>query len=558
MKIPQTLYAALLSADEEYLIALCNKGTVNRAKKDLSAIQPEVKQIEGETITLSVGDTVCTITSPLGSSTCTCPSSTICRHRISAILWLKEQASQENASTEESAAPAEDEQAGEMSEELTALLSAYPTQTLIRQLGERRVSSLVQRETSGEAAATIQEGSAVTVELPWIPATVRFISPLEHSRCSCHSQSFCTHKAEALLTWQLRHGVVTADSLLAIFHSDIGSILDRREICTAVQNTLIDWIRTGLTRLPASCQETAERLAGLCHTSDLPALERGMRRLHGEFQSYFARSAAFRAEILLHRMSVVWRLASALQKASHQDALQLAGTFRDEYQAVGNLHLYLLGLREVDLAGGYAGTIYYFWETQKHRYYAYRDLRPKFYEDRRRSAPTETILWELPGTLRQAWNCRLDLTGARVSGEGNLSATNQCRGTLLQKIPPGAVIPPAAITEDFSSLLPRSHPSLGELDRLAVLRPYHGEFQEYDRVEQRFTLRLLDFAGRDIWLTVRYREEERAVVEALEQLASQWNQNPNLRPVFFGILYREDVRLCLYPIECFTNWEGRS
>lgn len=56
MEIPQTLYSALLSADEEYLIALCNKGTVNRAKKDLSAVQPEIRQTEGETVTLTVGD----------------------------------------------------------------------------------------------------------------------------------------------------------------------------------------------------------------------------------------------------------------------------------------------------------------------------------------------------------------------------------------------------------------------------------------------------------------------------------------------------------------------
>lgn len=555
MEIPQTLHSALLSADEEYLIALCNKGTVNRAKKDLSAAQPEIKQIEGETVTLSVGDAVCTITAPLGNSTCTCPSSSMCRHRISAILWLKEQASWESAPPGEASVPSEHEPLGEVAEELCALLSSYPAETLTRQLGERRVSALVQRESSGKGAA-IREGSAVTVELPWIPATVRFICPLEHSSCTCHSQSFCTHKAEALLTWQLRHGIVTADSLLAAFHSDTGSALNRQEICAAVQTTLTDWMRTGLTRLPSSSQETAERLAGLCHTSTLPALERAMRRLHGELQSYFARSAAFRAEMLLHRMSTVWRLACALQTAPEQEALQLAGTFRDEYQAVGSLHLYLLGLREAELTGGYAGTIYYFWETQKHRYYAYRDLRPQFYEGKRRSKFTETIVWELPGTLRQMWNCRLDLTGAKVSGEGNLSATTQCRGTFLQKCPPGLVLPPSAVEEDFSSLLPRSHPGFGELERLVILRPHRGEMQEYDRVEQQFTLRLLDSAGRDIWLTVRYREGERAVVEALEQLTDWWEQNPDLQPVFFGVLYREDSRLCLYPIECFTNWEG--
>ena len=555
MEIPQTLYSALLSADEDYLIALCNKGTVNRAKKDLSAMQPEVTQMEDEAVTLTVGDTVCTITVPLGSSTCTCPSSSMCRHRISAILWLKEQAAQESAPSEETAAPSGEEPPEKVEEELAALLSAYPTQGLTRQLGERRVSALVQRESAGEGAA-IREGSAVTVELPWLSATVRFICPLEHSSCTCHSRSFCVHKAEALLIWQLRHGVVTADSLLAAVRNDTGSRLDRREICAAVQTTLTDWMRTGLTRLPASSQETAERLAGLCHTSGLPALERAMRRLHGELKSYFARSAAFRTEGLLRRMSAVWRLAAALRTAPEQEALRLAGTFRDEYQPVGSLQLYLLGLQEVNVAGGYAGTVYHFWETQQHRYYAYRDLRPIFYEGRRQPGPIETILWGLPGTLRQSWNCRLKLTGARVSGEGNLSATTQCQGTLLQKSPPGLVLPPSAVEEDFSSLLARSRPGLGELERLAILRPQSGELQEYDRVEQRFSLRLLDGAGRDVWLVVRYREGMQAVLEVLEQLADQWEQNPDLRPVFFGALYRERDRLCLYPIECFTNWEG--
>ncbi len=555
MEIPQALYSALLSADEEYLIALCNKGTVNRAKKDLSAAQPEITHIEGQTVTLTVGDTVCTITAPLGSSTCTCPSSSMCRHRMSAILWMKEQVAQESAPPGETAVPSGGEPPREVAEEVSALLSAYPTQVLTRQLGQRRVSALVQRERSGEGAA-IREGSTVTVELPWISATVRFICPLEHSSCTCHSRNFCTHKAEALLIWKLRHGVVTVDSLLAALHNDNGSILDRREICAAVQTALTDWMRTGLTRLPSSSMETAERLAGLCHTSALPDLERAIRRLHGELQSYFARSAAFRAEGLLHRMSAVWRLASALRTASEPEALRLAGTFRDEYQPIGNLHLYLLGLQGVNLAGGYAGTVYYFWETQRHRYYAYRDLRPKFYEGGRQPGSTETILWELPGTLRQARNCRLDLTGARVSGEGNLSATTQCRGTLLQKSPPGLVLPPSAVEEDFSPLLPRSRPGLGELDRLAILRPHWGELQEYDRVEQRFTLRLLDGTGRDVWLTVRYREGKQTVMEALEQLAGQWEKAPDLRPVFFGVLYREGGRLCLYPIECFTNWEG--
>ena len=85
MELPQELRAALLAADEEYLIALCNKGTVNRAKKDLSSAQPEVRGTDGAAVTLTVGDSVCTIAAPLGNSTCSCPSSAMCRHRMAAI-----------------------------------------------------------------------------------------------------------------------------------------------------------------------------------------------------------------------------------------------------------------------------------------------------------------------------------------------------------------------------------------------------------------------------------------------------------------------------------------
>lgn len=214
MELPQKLRAALLAADEEYLTALCNRGTVNRAKKDLASTQPEARGTDGDAVTLAVGDAVCTITAPLGNSICSCPSSAMCRHRMAAILWLKEQSAQTAPPPGETAAPAADAPPEETAEELAALLSAYPTQTLTRQLGERRVSALIQRERLGPGAS-IREGSTVTVDLPWSPATVRLIAPLEHSSCTCHSRSFCLHKAEALLIWQLRHGVVTADALLS-------------------------------------------------------------------------------------------------------------------------------------------------------------------------------------------------------------------------------------------------------------------------------------------------------------------------------------------------------
>ena len=46
--LPQSLAAALAAADEAYLIGLSNKGTVNRAKKDLAALAAPQLQVEGQ------------------------------------------------------------------------------------------------------------------------------------------------------------------------------------------------------------------------------------------------------------------------------------------------------------------------------------------------------------------------------------------------------------------------------------------------------------------------------------------------------------------------------
>ncbi len=233
---------------------------------------------------------------------------------------MVEEQSAQTAPRRETAAPAA--RAGrETAEELAALLSAYPTQTLTRQLGERRVSALIQRAPREEQHR--DRGPAV------VSATVRLIAPLEQR--TCHSRSFCLHKAEALLTWQLR-GVVTADALLSAPDA-AGQDAGRRAVCAARSGRLADWLRTGLSRLPPPPRMPRNGWRPVPHRR--PAhLERAMRRLHGELQRYFGRSAAFRPELLLRRMGDAWRLA-APQTAEGLRVLELAGVFREEYLPVG-------------------------------------------------------------------------------------------------------------------------------------------------------------------------------------------------------------------------------
>ena len=84
----QELISALKNADDDYLIGLSNKGIVKRAYKDLEQLELSA-EYEEHTAKVNVSEETCTIVSPLGDSKCTCPSRSVCRHMIAAILWLK-------------------------------------------------------------------------------------------------------------------------------------------------------------------------------------------------------------------------------------------------------------------------------------------------------------------------------------------------------------------------------------------------------------------------------------------------------------------------------------
>ena len=533
MEIPENLRTALASVDDAYLIGLSNKGTVNRAKKDLAGLSPTA-EISADGISVTVGNERCIIRAPLGASTCSCPSSAMCRHRLTAILWLRDQ-------TAEPAAP--------IISEFTELRD-YPTEKLTKQLGTKRLSAILFRHKSGGGPA-ISESTVVAMELPWVPATVRLLEPLEHSTCSCKSRTFCNHKAEALLYWKLSKGHEKPENLEPAISEDALDPERVRGVCRTVREMLTEQLTVGLSRMPETVCDTVEWMAALSHTAGLANLERALRSLHGEYAACFSRSANFREGELLSRLSRAFRLAQALEEAEGEELRRLAGAFRADYERTEGLQLYLLGVREYTGRSGYEGTIYYFIERNTHQFYCYRDLRPQYY-DRARRRSGQVTLWGLPCTLRDAWGCAIDLKGPKINPDGGLSSTSECVGNYLGPMPPREILPEAMISGDFEALLPISAPGRRELKRLALIRPRSWEIQPYDAVAQRWSLRLLDALGRDLWLEIRFQQKEEPVIRVMEAITRK-SEKP---PVFLCELYREEGLLKGYPIECFTDWEG--
>lgn len=93
---------SLAGVDEDYLVGISNKGIVKRAYKDLEAAGSEALAAaagihwDAQELTVAAGGETVTIRYPLGESQCSCPSRSICRHVVMAILLARQAADNKN------------------------------------------------------------------------------------------------------------------------------------------------------------------------------------------------------------------------------------------------------------------------------------------------------------------------------------------------------------------------------------------------------------------------------------------------------------------------------
>lgn len=606
----ETLRECLKRADDDYLAGLSNKGTVKRAAKDLEKETPKVSWLEKEEggkaaeAEVAFHEQTCRIRVPLGESTCTCPSRSICRHVTAAILWLK-RAEEQNVT--EAGGEIPDQKKGEAggpepipgtnAPELSSLFD-IPLSRLTRAAQGAGLKALLAHVRRGELPG-LKESSVVSVRLPWSGETVRLLEPVEYSSCTCRSRNLCTHKAQAILLYQLAKKRLSAETLLAAGQKTDSDAYDRdkmREAAQAVLASLEEQLSIGLSRQSADIPERLERLAVICHRAALARLESGLRAAAAQYRGYFSRSAVFRDDKLLKTLLSLSRLGRDLEQALESEnesqasgkadpaqgaALSpslatLAGRFRSAYEPVQTLHLIGMGVRAFLGQSGYEGETYYFLEPDQKKWYTYTDARPVFYEGvRKRGAQAQEgpPPWGLPGSRETLCGCEFRLTGVKVSAGGRLSASQETKGEILGRrmlsramemsfwdygallahffaFPAASDIPDALAETAVPAYAPGTEAGR---ERLALVGAVRWGETSFDPVNQRFSWSLYDAAGRELRIAVSYTQKDGLLISLLERIGKKLAKHPPDCLLFLGNVYLDDGRLCLYPIECFLS-----
>ena len=604
----EELKKLLLQADDEYLTGLSNRGMVKRGYKDLEQETPEAVWSEEEA-QVTWKEASCRIRVPLGSSTCSCPSRSMCRHRIGAMVFLrrkleKEGGERENLQGEAVPEPASGAAAGSASQPASGAaagsapepasgaavvsapepasgapaasasqpaapppsasvlrsaleqeLLAFPLAKLRQAAGTRASQTFSARIESGELPQ-IQAGSIVTVRFPWENTVVKLLSPMEYSTCTCHKKGLCPHKALAILAYQMEKGAISLEQLKAAEESQ--ESWDREAISQAlvsVREGIRLQLLTGLSRLSPDAEETMERLAIICHRAGLPAFSGRLRSSAFEYRQYFARSAAFDEKDLMTRLLSLYQDACRLEEAKKPEEIRyLAGTFRDTYQSMPRLHLTGVAAAPFKSKSGYEGERYYFLEMDQGRWYTWVDARPSFYEGVRRRPPGKNEHAEAPWGLNCSRERMMELAffliHPKAAADGRLSVSKETKSEIVGSRNLCREEVQRMVVWDYRKLLDGEKLKSREPVLVGAIRCKKGSF---DTVRQRFSMEIADWEGRTLQVAVNYSPDEKNTIRALEQLGERLESRGETAVWFFGIPYLEEGRLCLYPVEYFER-----
>ena len=538
---------SILSADDEYLTGLTNKGTVKRAYKDMESGEISAEYGDSE-INVSVGGEKCTIKAPLAESKCSCPSRSICRHIITSILWLKG-----NSDNKEELK--EPEKVG-LDETLKNELSAYPLKALEKAMKKKYYNEFMNKAEKG-ILPEIEESTIVSVKFPDEEITVRLISPLEYSSCSCHSKELCRHKAEAILAWQVKSKIITPKASETKEELSI-DVIKAHDTAEYALKFLSDILSGGLVRLSGNTAEHAETVAVMCHNARLADSERQIREIGSRLKKYIGHSPEFDAGTLYLLIIKSIILLKKIIKAENAEAVsKYSGEFKAEYALSESMDILPLTSRHFS-SPDYEGNIYYFInkdEKSENKFLTYSDIRPKFYEGRRSSNFSYTSApWGLSGNMQDLMKYEIRLKSPRISN-GKLSSSVESKAVIMDKRDINSSCVYKNVYTDFAKMIygTFAKKSKNENDRLVFIASEKCVSSEFDEITQSQKVVIEDRQGRRISLKARYRNESRDIIERLDKTAKIMMNNPGINYVIFGSAYIENGRCYIYPIGVYDD-----
>jgi hypothetical protein len=572
----KSLRAQCARLDRATLEALTTKGLVRRAQKDFeNGVEVALVSTSADTIVLRVADATVEIGwGGITKATCTCPAKEACRHLIIACLWLGQptaeahniEAAHDHAAASEQAG---DDAVADLRESETArsfedLLQLSPAE-LTKAAGKKVVRQAWELLAGEPACAVDEQPHLLVVTFPHAGQTVRLLSGagIKGGICSCRASDICAHRVAAVVVYQRAHGI-DADEF-KIFAPNQPALQEsgeaprsRAEIIASAKALLAACVEIGICHLSPMIRDRFSTLSISALGVNLPRLALALGSLGEGVTLALARDARADERVWLLAAARTFALCCALENVTESSRIDLTGTHRTRYEAVGVMELIGVGAEQWQTMSGYAGLTLLFWEQATQRWYSWSEARPV--HGLNGFDPQARFLQEMPwpGLMSpaQAAESRFKLMQARRNYQGRLSGSAHTRALVLGPAEPQQLDFAQCAFRDWAALrayaistltcgLEERHP----LRDLVVVYPQQWGARFFDEIAQVFNWQIMDEQGRQLSLSLPFDQEH---ASAIKTLAGFDQQAPPIAGVLARLIIRNE-ELALQPITLFPT-----
>lgn len=343
--------ADLLALTPDKLAVLANRGLVKRAAKVLARGDGPIIMVDGDIVVAVDGDVRTEFRPglPLSDTRCSCPSSSVCRHRVAAVMAY--QAHVAGDPLEAEIEPADVGWCpGDISDEaLTALLGTRLYRRAQRHRRQGYVAT-VHRPKGGD--------DSPSVELP--SCTVRFLVPNDaaYARCDCRVATGCEHVP--LAVWAFREaepGPAIHEQLVELPPSDAAK-LEATPMSAAmelVSGLLLDGAVHGGGSVGAAFAQARRGVESAAMRWPADVLE----ELEAKLTAYRGRHATYRGDVVGELICELFARERAARRVSEVPTQLVLGVGEARETALGHVRLESLGAELHEHEAGVRARVFF-------------------------------------------------------------------------------------------------------------------------------------------------------------------------------------------------------
>jgi hypothetical protein len=526
--------------DEEYLLGISNLGIFNRSQKELESSLIKLNfENNTELEAIFADNTIVKITGAIGNFKCSCPSRTICKHVIMALL----KASENSDAIENKSSSNFD------------YLLLYTQEALVKEYGKTFYNDVLFKIISGESC-DIEESSILNIKLK-NGLTIRFLpgASLSESICSCKIKN-CRHRLEGIIQY-IKYKTGKLEFELIQSESDVDT-----EIIPQIINFLEDIFRIGLIRLPAEFSEKCSQFAVLCHGAGFAVFERLFETCGKELALYEQKSAGFNKDKLLRNLTRIYQICTEIQSKGNENIL--AGRFKRQYLEMPKLRILGMGAYPWYAKSGFCGVTAVFFAPELKQIFNFSSSRPVESEERA-VKEIEQIwrsesAWNLTDNINIISKGEISLLGAKASDDGRLSSSENTAATLLKPQADFEMPEPESydiVHNDFSTITNLFSPTLDGLKTVyAVLKISKLGKGSFNKVTQTYTSNLIDKFENSIPLTIKYSKINETAILNFEFLEKK-SLVPDAVTVSIAIS-NDSFQITVFPIAVWINGVSKN